>query len=656
MDLLQKETCQHRKKAQFILWNIHTQNQIVLPSWNPNDFDICHHHFLSSPPTDPDCMVLSVGEEFFLFWRQGDKKWTKQYYKIGDNDGVSSEYIDKLITSFNGTIYACTFQRNLVTIKRRHCGTLSIRLLNIVEPQTFPPVFVSEYYIVESCGELYYVLLHYLPISEEINRVEIFKLNSSSQIWIKVDCIGDAVFFLSNYTASMSLSVTNSEIKENQIYFTIPGDNNSLYVYDLEDESLILYLPCPNLQNSQSFLPYWLMHNSRLVERNKDDVKTTYEELKVEKSYNMVAAIQENVESTRPDWTDLPLDVLRLSTTHIIFGTDYRNFRSVCKTWATSVPPNRWPTNKVGSATECPWLMFSNRENITCSFLDPISSFTHCVNMPELMGAKICFSKDGWLLMSKGDHNIFFFNPFNNITIKLPDLPVPFRFSGLSFSSLPTFPDCVVFCVNSSTYNEIDICYLHISAKAWVVRCFNNNVEMILSYSNPVFCDGAFYCLSQQKHLGVFDIKDGRCDWTNLSTPEPEPEPFSSLVRNYLVECNGELLSIHISHLGKGVSVYKLDRSSMKWAPLNSLEDRALFLSEAMSISLKAVDERMKNKIYFPISYNDTNNYVFYSFETRRWYSLFGDYCSEDIYNTREQLHCTWILPILSWKNDIQDS
>ncbi|PIA46785.1 hypothetical protein AQUCO_01500376v1 [Aquilegia coerulea] len=332
--------------------------------------------------------------------------------------------------------------------------------------------------------------------------------------------------------------------------------------------------------------------------------------------------------------------------------TQYRkNARFVCKTWAASVPPHRWPINQIASTTECPWLMFSNRKKIQCSFLDPISSFIHSVHMPELLGAKMCFSKAGWLLMSRGNRSIFFFNPFNNVIIELPDLPLSFRFSGLSFSSLPTSPDCIVGAFTNNYY-EVDICYLRIEEKAWARRCFNNNVILNLSVNNPVFCDGAFYYLSHERHLGVLDLKDGKCDWTNLSIPEP----FSSIDRNYLVECNGEMLLVSVGKLGKWVDVYKLDPSNMNWTVLNSLEDRALFVSVTTSISLMSIDVKMKNKIYFPISYKDKNNYLFYSLETRRWHSSFGDYCKEDIYDTSEQLHCTWIQPVLNWEDDFMDS
>ncbi|KAF9621099.1 hypothetical protein IFM89_016533 [Coptis chinensis] len=629
------------KKDICFLWNPDTSGIIRLPSTNLHDIDRFNACILTSPPTDPDCMVLLVGNNFFLFWQLGDKQWTKQYYTVNHNP---YDIINKVITCSNGTIYAFTASNDIfATINREGCGTMSIRWFQIERPRHYSEAHRFWSYMVESYGEIYYVFLHHIGEHDPLKYVEIFKMDFTKMAWVTVESLGETVFFLSKY-GNMSLSVANSGIKGNTIHF---AEKNSLYVFGVGDESLSVYLPCLNLQ-APVYSPFWLMPSNRLVKVYKENANTTiWDELEIEKTNKIVKVTKERVEESEGSyWIDLPRDILLSIAQHLPSADDYMNFRPVCKKWA-SIPPIRWTTDTTGVTTQYPWLMYSNRKKSTCSFIDPVFNVTHCVDRTELRGARICFSKDGWLLMSKGDRSMFFFNPFTKVTIDLPDLPRDFAFRGLSFSSLPTSADCIVFGVNTFSTDYVRIDYVRLGNQAWTDRLIANHVKILLGNHNPVFYDGAFYCLSYERHLGVFDFKNNICEWRILTTPLPK----KSFDQNYLVECNGEILSVFVGRNGSWVEVHKFDFSTKKWTKLRSLGDKMLFISRSTSMLLKATNKRNHNKIYFPISYNDENNCVFYSLETRKWHSSFGDFCREDIYNTKEQLHCTWIQPTLSWKN-----
>ncbi|KAF9621465.1 hypothetical protein IFM89_021769 [Coptis chinensis] len=584
-DYLREDQC---GKEQF-LWNPNTREVINLPLMDSQDASDCCLYILSCVPTNPDCMILLVGEKekFFLFCTPGDEKWTRQSYNLArDDNALNDEYINMGVACTNGTIYAITSHQAVVVIERNHCGTLSVRLLAFEKPQMYFGSMIYLPYMVESDEELYYVAIHdHLGVNNRkaTCHIEIFKMDFTKKVWEKV-------------------------------------------------ESLVL----------------------------KGKANTLEKSLGV-KINDTLGIVKENVEKPNsPNWIDLPLDILLSITMKLPLPGDYINSRLVCKTWASSLPPTiRWTVNPICSATQCPWLMFSNRGSRTCSFVDLTSNATHSFDMPELLGAQICFSSDGWLLMSKGEYSMFFFNPFTTVTIELPDLPQSFLFSGLSFSSLPTSAECVVFGIMPITYNFTDVCYLRLGEKAWTwIQC-DHEIRITLSYTNPVFYDGAFYCLSQERHIGIFDIKDGKSDWTILGEPQPyksiieeKNKPYKSMNENYLVGCDGELFSVYVGPKGKWVDVRKWDYSKSKWMVVHSLKDKMLFVSRSTCVSLKATKEGMQNKIYFPITFHDKNNYVYYSLDSRSWHSSFGDYHSENNYETKAQLHSTWIQPSLSWKTD----
>ncbi|KAL5724220.1 hypothetical protein ACHQM5_007506 [Ranunculus cassubicifolius] len=331
---------------------------------------------------------------------------------------------------------------------------------------------------------------------------------------------------------------------------------------------------------------------------------------------------------------DLPEEILRLIATCLLpIAYDCMRFRLVCRTFRRSAPPLRL-------STQYPLLMFGNRRHVRCSISDPIKNITYCFDLPKLLGAKIRFSKDGWLLMSKDDTSLFFFNPYTQVTVELPDLISPkIVFEVLCFSSPPTSPDCTIFGICQSTFHYVMILCLRLGEDAWTPVHADHDDFFYPSSNCPVFHEGSFYCLGIKGELGVFDAWD--LSWKVI--PMPMPRPCSSIYQIYLVEWDGELTSVFVGRSGKYVDAYLLDRSKMKWLTLSNLKDQTLFLSPSSSISVKMISEGIRSRIYFPISYD--NSLLFYSLETRKWHSAFGSHCREDTYNTRERLHCTWFQP-----------
>uniref|UniRef100_A0A0E0EM58 DUF295 domain-containing protein n=1 Tax=Oryza meridionalis TaxID=40149 RepID=A0A0E0EM58_9ORYZ len=60
------------------------------------------------------------------------------------------------------------------------------------------------------------------------------------------------------------------------------------------------------------------------------------------------------------------------------------------------------------------------------------------------------FSKDGWVIANQSDNNIFIINPFTKEIVELSMAGSWYRFTNISFSSVPTSLDCVFLGVCSS--------------------------------------------------------------------------------------------------------------------------------------------------------------------------------------------------------------
>uniref|UniRef100_M1DLR9 F-box protein n=1 Tax=Solanum tuberosum TaxID=4113 RepID=M1DLR9_SOLTU len=85
----------------------------------------------------------------------------------------------------------------------------------------------------------------------------------------------------------------------------------------------------------------------------------------------------------------------------------------------SSMPPLPQP-----SSSQWPCLMTLHKETGMLEFFDPVYNVvtTHKTGIQKLRGSRIRSSRANWLLMSHGNRGMFFFNPFSNGIIELPDL------------------------------------------------------------------------------------------------------------------------------------------------------------------------------------------------------------------------------------------
>ncbi|KAI3978272.1 hypothetical protein MKX01_003435 [Papaver californicum] len=548
---------------------------------------------------------------------------------------------------------------------------------------------------VESDDELFMVVRHYHhPYFSQMDPIDlqVFRLDFSLMAWEELKSLGDHVFFLdSGNPNSVSCSATELGLARGCVYFTLSNDR-TLYKFDIEDRSLEFSLPCPSLPTPW-FSPSWMTiekliellcltcraadgrRRQRLTVRNDLIGDNEEEHIPIESTEERKASskddgakeilrknnggeLEEEEESRHTTWGSMSPDILELISSYLHL-LDYIHFRAVCRA-------NRLATTTKMKHTQHtslpPWLIFLKVKDGVYNLAGPTSIdrfFLHQPNM--LVDATICFSKGGWLLMSKGNRTIFFYNPFTRAMIHLPDLPdyPGYICSGMSFSSLPTSSDCVVMGISDAHsghlydalrgQKQVWIFSLTRGDDSWEFDQVDNSPELPSEElksvtfapwrNNPVFYNGYFYCLDIRGNLGFVSVEN--YTWGVLDKPHG---PCNSINQSFLVECEGNLLAVFLSKFRTCVKVFRLDMDRMVWFKVESLGKYMLFISNTSSLSAIAPNSHMENKIYFPRFHGE--DIVYYSLDTCK-YHTFGsqDYSGTDFYNTKEQLYCSWIEP-----------
>eukprot|EP00268_Persea_americana_P002030 TRINITY_DN10601_c0_g2_i5.p1 TRINITY_DN10601_c0_g2~~TRINITY_DN10601_c0_g2_i5.p1 ORF type:complete len:706 (-),score=62.90 TRINITY_DN10601_c0_g2_i5:107-2224(-) len=595
---------------------------------------------LSASPTDPNCQLILIKKRSTIFYSckitQDSKFDEVKFNPLDDND----MFVDAI--SCKGKIYFFTCLSRF--------GEISVGPGNHFAKPTFldvnapirPLWYRTESYLVESCGEVFLVcqLLHWT--CNWVFSFMVFKMDFSEMRWVLVKSIGDRLFFLSK-SSSQSCSAFESGLEGNQIFFFLP-DDKSLYSFHMKERSISVDLTCPNVQPPWKS-PFWLVHTSneasvdmKKMGQSNVNIKAYTEKIQpklinakekeatvkmAEKSTIMQIFIEE-----RP-WSDLPIEIVMLIAT-MLTPVAYARMRSICKSWQSIIPSAWLPLT--------PCLLFHEEVDGLYKFFDPMTKRVYAIDIPELYGATIHFSNGGWVLVSLDITSLFFFNPFTKERIDLPDLI--FFFSSISFSSIPTSPDCVVIAViNVEPFDCILISTCSPGAQGWAKYICDGGVSPLFHVdgTNPVFRNGLFYCPGQEGNLGVYNIIEDT--WNVLKIPMPLEVPRGHC---FLMESKGELLLVYL--LCTEIHIFSLDESKMVWVEVEVLEDLTLFLSRSTSLAMIANKEAtttatkdMMNKVYISRFFRDSNDALVYNMESKSHHL--------DFYKSKEFINCTWIDP-----------
>ncbi|KAI3950138.1 hypothetical protein MKW98_008583 [Papaver atlanticum] len=467
--------------------------------------------------------------------------------------------------------------------------------------------------------------------------LNMLRLNFSNMSWEDVNSFGDT-------RAELGLS-------KGCLYYTLPEDQ-SLYVFDVEDKSTMTILPCSKLPTPW-FSSQWIMmpqpnisvaDGGRIMEILSSEVRPVNYTRKGKEMEEITSAdgsenlskkqMVEDLKEARP-WMVVNEDIVDSIASHL-HPVDFLHFRAVCK--ANKVPIMKQISGVIRSTYLTPWLLFSTENSTRYNFVDPMhNNEKYLMNLPELLaGAIIRCQKSGWLLMSKGRYTFFFYNPFTKESIQLPELPRGCVIAGVTFSSLPTCSDCVVFGIAQQNQEEISIYTIKRGADSWRILSFqNSDLEKYMpTFNEPVFHKGAYFVVDFNGTLGVYN--EG--SWKILEKPRGYS---NSAYVSFLVECEDELLLVPI--LGFSVTVFRLDSLEMVWQKVESLGKHMLFINFYACLSAVAPKSCMENKVYFPRLHDE--RILYYSLETGSYHSVGSTHSAKDCFDTKGWTNCTWIEP-----------
>ena len=111
-------------------------------------------------------------------------------------------------------------------------------------------------YLIGSDDELllvYRIFSSKFKECDMVSNFEIYRFDRLKSSWMKVKNIGKRTIFLSGNEGKCRL-ISDVGIKENSIYFT---RYRNLYVFDLNDQSITVSVPCPKVSKNLSHL-YWI--------------------------------------------------------------------------------------------------------------------------------------------------------------------------------------------------------------------------------------------------------------------------------------------------------------------------------------------------------------------------------------------------------------
>ncbi|XVF33313.1 hypothetical protein REPUB_Repub17cG0157800 [Reevesia pubescens] len=595
-----------------------------------------------------------------LFCRPGHKKWTPWRYAKFD---PLVEMVDLLCDAIacNGKLYAYNHTM------RQLCEL--VIAFGPHKPQfkrygaRLPPSsLLNKEQLVESCGELFIVR------RMSIFDIDVFKMDFSQDRWEKVSNLGpDRSFVLiGHYSASFSamergiigntIYFTDNDTDDGSCLYSVSGKKNSLYSFSLAEKSISVR------RNHPDSGILWILHDEMLSALRFHDKPRRYKQIinnweKIDEDQT----IQESTKCNKYDenksesiWCQLPSDMQKLIVQHLPTVFDYMNVRAVCKNWRSLVLPIQWKPNHKDIPFKYPWLMFPQGEKGVYNFYDPISNLIHSISIPELEGCEICYSKQGWLLVTKAPRSIFFFEPFTRRKIQLPDLR--YWFQGICFSAHPTSSYWQIFAIDHLK-SSMRIQYLRSGNENWSLHRISSETLPHPSFTNPVF-DGQHFCyLGRNGSLVFFQFIGfiwADLDWFVELESSPSNSLYGSSSRRFLVCYENELISLFLDQMGRSIHVFKLDRKEKEWVEIKSLEKETLYLSQTTSLCVEAIDQRMRNTIQFSmfsdnIDINDGSN-ISYSLKNQKHqiykgaqeYSLLAD-----LYDTKEFLHGHWIQPLV---------
>ncbi|KAL6645943.1 hypothetical protein ACP70R_017551 [Stipagrostis hirtigluma subsp. patula] len=603
---------------------------------------------LGSPATASFAVVIASTAEseqnFLLCCRPGDEEWTDL---LAEDGGIR---FSGGVVSHEGKLYVSIFCGDLVVVQLVD-GAVQAQILR-TEVEEEPPLYGSlARYLVVSCGDFFAVKVKYLgrPYAGAVNWIVVHRLDPSGNVWRRVESIGRDRAFLVSGDYGLSCAATAGQLEGNCVYIVWSScDCERLYKFCLDDKSISFHQILPE-PTTPCYRAYWAVPADCSVQATEFNQQALLSPPPSNEATTLPNDLDKDSEEQQgdssPPWHDLPPELLELIASNLSLLVDRLSFLAVCKSWSKV-------SNPIQQAKAQPWLMHSSKQDGTCKILHPLRGTEYTLQVVSFKSDKerqiFQSSKDGWVVVSGGleDDEICIINPFTQDIVEPPLFESFYRFCGVTFSSAPTSPDCIVFCICSSLSGA------YISVETWrpgedewsVLRFEELEEPFPVAHNNPIYFRGEFYCLGRKGNLAVFNPSDNT--WRVLHKPEPIyaelhvfDDDHDGAKFCYLVELEGELISVFMRSADEPPRVFKLDETKMAWTEVEDIGGAALFLDHRVSFGMVSPGAGNGNKIYFPRYSEEGKHSAFYDLGTKMYYPTF--------YGLKEPLNCLWVVPNL---------
>ncbi|GER37670.1 F-box family protein [Striga asiatica] len=584
------------------LWNPELAKKIPLPLLHESFlYDRC---VLSKPPTEPGCVAAFIHSCGFNL--SACAIGSHNFAELSLIDLPKHYLIMAIGAALHGQIYGVIYSRlgyELVTVHLVDGEGLELmRLMSddgclwlLPRPQPGWAVGVRPSYLIElpgGTGKLFFLVVKMFLSENHENGVvfRVFRVDVERRECVGLDRIDWMTIFVSSCgNGFCRWSGSGGGSKPNCIYYA-NDEGRFVYVYDLGDRSTTPLLLCPEAKRCGS-ANYWI------------DLPDKYR----------------YINASMANWADLLPELLDLILANL-FARDRHSFSLVCRPWnrVAATSPHRYS----------PCLIDYHPGTRTWRFHHPHGgSFFH-ETFPELpKDAEIRCSRHGWLLVSRRDSTLFFFDPSNRRSVELP-FRTPPNFTSVSFFHPPTSEECTVLGIGTISYeNVVEIHVLRRGKKGWSRVEQKTASSFLLSRGAPILHRGLVFFLDMKGNVARFDMSKRRLDvsykcfrWGRVRK--------GYIREHYLFKVKGldELF---------GAFAFGDERKDFR--------DKVLYLSAFSSFGATACTEATANTIRLPKFYG--GNAFFYSLRDGMFHSDDGRYSCEDALCLTRLDFATWVMP-----------
>ncbi|KAF3324392.1 F-box/kelch-repeat protein [Carex littledalei] len=227
---------------------LNSLSKVPLPPL-PREYNIMTTFSLSSSPNHSDCIIIFTGakfeletnevtERFIMCCRLHDEKWTKLLLDEDDQ-----RLVGETCVILDGKLYAYGIDEVIVfDVMSLLEGRIDTTTITGPIMAIYPPTDMVSTHLVGSCGHIYLVRMYKYGMGPTIN-MDIYRLDTSSDKWSRVNSIGERTFFLSHrcYTSVCALDVG---VPCNCIYYVplCSEKERRIYKFCLDDHTMTFSL------------------------------------------------------------------------------------------------------------------------------------------------------------------------------------------------------------------------------------------------------------------------------------------------------------------------------------------------------------------------------------------------------------------------------